>query len=63
MMNESKQKKELVVRTENEFLPRFQRIDGKRCFNDQLAPPKVVSYATGITDHAGGGAGQRLWEE
>lgn len=44
-----------MVRTEDEFLPRFQGVDGKRCFNDQLAPPEVVSYAAGITYHAGDG--------
>lgn len=40
--------------TEYEFLPGFQGVYGKRCFNDQLAPPDVVSYAVGITDHSGG---------
>lgn len=42
-----------MVRTEDEFLPWFQCVNGKCCFNDQLAPPEVVSYAVGITDHSG----------
>jgi hypothetical protein len=50
------------VRTKNEFLPRFQGVDGKRCFNDQLAPPEIVSYATGITQHVCGGTRQSRWE-
>jgi hypothetical protein len=50
-----------MVRTEDEFLPRLQGVDGKRCFNGQLAPPKVVSYAAGITHHVGGGTRVSLW--
>ena len=49
------------MRTKNELLPRFQGIDGKGCFYDQLAPPEVVSYAAGITQHVGG-IRQSLWK-
>ena len=54
VMNETEQGVIRIVRTEDEFLPRFQGVDGKRCFNGQLAPPEVISYAAGITHLVGG---------